>query len=56
MGALVKNIQKSATVAENIAVMQINRISKASGTLQQVQAFENIKDAQTFLGVSHLPV
>ena len=56
MRALAKNIKKSATVAEGIVVMQINRISKNSGTFEQVQAFENINEAKTFLGVAHLPL
>lgn len=52
MGALAKQIHKSATVAGTVVVMQINRLSKASGTLEQIQAFETIRQAQAFLGVS----
>jgi hypothetical protein len=56
MVSLAKNILKSATVAEKIVVMQINRISKGAGTLEQVQAFEDMKDALAFLGVSQLSI
>ena len=56
MGNLAKHIEKSATVADVTVVMQINRLSKTSGTLEQVQAFEDIQQAKTFLGVSQLPI
>ena len=56
MGALAKHIQKSATIAEAIVAMQINRLSKTSGTFDQVQAFEDLPQAQAFLGVSQLAI
>ncbi|MBI9043808.1 MAG: hypothetical protein JEZ06_04940 [Anaerolineaceae bacterium] len=54
MGKLSKNIQKSATVAKNIVVMQINRISKESGTLEQIRGFTNMDEAKKFLDITEI--
>ena len=56
MAYLMTAIDKCATIASPIVVMQINRISKNQGTQEKIQAFSEIAQALHFIGVSDLAV
>ena len=56
MTYLMTMIDKCATIASPVVVMQINRLSKHQGTFEKIQAFSELAEALHFIGVSDLSV
>ena len=54
MAYLMISIDKCATIASPIVVMQINRLSKNQATQAKIQAFSDVPAALHFIGVSDL--
>lgn len=51
------NVEKNATIAPNVTLkMQLNRLSKASGTYDSVRAFTSLEEALQFMDVPEMKI
>ncbi|GAA0368682.1 hypothetical protein [Bacillus horti] len=50
-----ENVEKNATIASNVTLkMQLNRLSKESGTYESIRAFTNLEEALEFMGIPEM--